>query len=234
MAVLVLRAALGPTAIVSLSGCVSDKPPGPEVAALPTGATPASTPPPVDGEGGALMAKARALVAGGATSARYDPSIDLAMLSTRANPDATHRLDGPTIPGKPSQPMPPEEVLARLRDLSQAYRQTSGRDDASAETLDRLRELSRQTRGLPPPPDESALARSPPVVATKPVSPEAIMRRMQELSAPASAANAGPAPAAKVVAAEAFGGLGAFVPAPDAPRAPGSDRVRSDGAGAAR
>ena len=121
-------------------------------------------------EAATMVAKARALAFADPSANRPEPQIDLAMLATRSNPGATHRLDGPPSPGPTSEALSPDETMARLKALSQASSAKSskaGEDDRSRDILARLRELSHQpaaaTDAAEPQaaPSRSQVARSP-------------------------------------------------------------------------
>ena len=231
--------ALGLALLAALPGCVTD--PGP-VVDLRAGASAAAGVAPegkaasenapggsTEGEASAMTAKARALVNGAvnkdSAASRPEPAIDFAALAMRSNPGATYRLDGPPSPGAKPDVLSPDQVMERLRELSHASgAQASDGDGGSEEILARLRELSRRTK----PADaaagteaSSAPARRGP---SRPVSPEAIMRRMQELAGARRAAEK-PEAGDATPGAEAFGGLAAFAPAPAMARTPAVDRV---------
>ncbi len=241
-AVCILRMALGLAALTGLPGCATD--PGP-VADLPTGVSATAGPAPdgkpaafetapggpAETQAAAMTAKARALVIGAAKAdsgaSRPEPAVDLAMLAMRSNPGATYRIEGPAAPGAKPDLLPPDQVMERLRELSHAPRAeaSGGEGDGRAEAvLARLRELSHRAQ----PADEAARTAASSAPASRgpsrPVSPESIMRRMQELAGAKREAEK-PEAGDATPGAEAFGGLAAFAPAPAMARTPAVDRV---------
>jgi len=171
---------------------------------------------PIEGDSAALVAKAKALVSGESDARQGGDSIDVAMLAMRSNPSATHRLDGSA--SSQADPLPPDVMMDRLKVLARdtdvsAY---SEPDRAAPDVITRLRELSRQTAssaGGAKSEDLVIPARNP----AKPVSPEAVLRRMQELAAKQKASGQ--------AQASSFGGLVAVVPAPDMERTPAVERA---------
>ena len=227
----VWRIALALAAFPSLPGCVADSV---QTADIPA-ALGSQNGAPMDGAGDAMVAKARALAFADPNASRPqpEPQVDLAMLAMRSNSTATHRLDGPAVPGAPSDALSPEQVLERLRQLSHdpgAMASGAEADDRSQAVLARLQELSHHPASPSVVTEIQASAGPQASGPRRPISPEDMLRRMRELSAakPARGANAAGDEAVQRSAA-AFGGLGPFVPAPDMAHAP-SDGAPRDGA----
>lgn len=236
----VLRIILGFASCAALSGCVTDgaATAGGADAAAAVNPSPAVETAALDGKTSAMVEKARALAFADPTEARPPAQIDLALLAARSNSGATHRLDGPSSPGATTGFLPPEEVVKRLRELSRDAGTTSGgdgRDDRTQAIRERLQALSHH----PAPADASGgpqLAAAQSAAVARPVSPEAMLRRMKELSGGASDAGApaggGGAHDAPQLDAAAFGGLTAVVPAPEMQRTPAVERAIGQAAGA--
>ncbi len=245
----VLRILVGLSACPALAGCVTD---GADVAGLSTGAGASSggspggdasahaATEPMDEKTSALVAKARALAFADPNAAKPPEQIDLAMLAMRSNPNATRRLDGPSSPGPASESLSPEEVMQRLRQLSHnpgVPAEGAGQDDRSRDILARLQALSHRPAAV-----TEIQPAAAPASRIKPVSPEAIMRRMKELSgampnAAAQAVRGVPKDARKPDAAsdaDAFGGLGPVTPAPDMARTPAVERAIKSAPGGAQ
>ena len=230
-AFLVLRIAAGFAACPALLGCVTD-------AGLPgdlpafgssSGVTPdgmglaaaKGSDEPMHDNASAMVAKARALAFADPVANRPQPQIDLAMLAMRSNPGATHRIDGSSRPEANASALSPEAILDQLRRLSHdPGPERPEADDRTEAIRARLQELSHHSasdvRTEP-----QALAALPGSSARAPVSPEAIMRRMQELTARENRKAAEPPSSAHDV----FGGISGFVPAPEMARPPAVDRV---------
>jgi hypothetical protein len=167
-----------------------------------------------------MLAKARALAFADPIAKQSEPQIDLAMIAMRSNPGATYRLDGSASPEAKSTILAPDVVMDRLRSLShgpRAARPDADQSDRTQAVLERLKELSqhpksdkvREEQQAAPQPRESTHGPN--------ISPEAMLRRMRELSAekPAAEDAIGKPGAPPVSAQDVFGGLAAFVPAPD-------------------
>jgi hypothetical protein len=245
-----LRILVGLSACPALAGCVTD---GAGVAGLAAGAdtVSAATPnrdpsaqasaEPMDEKASALVAEARALAFADHGGSKPPEQIDLAMLAMRSNPNATHRLDGPSSPGATPDTLSPEAVMQRLRQLSRnpgAAADDAAQDGPPRDILARLEALSHRPAGAVTE-IQPAVA---PAVPPKSVSPDAIMRRMKELSGArpnvaAPAAGHSPQDGRKPDAApdaDAFGGLVAVVPAPDMARTPAVERAIQSAPGAAQ
>ncbi|WP_113888439.1 hypothetical protein [Roseiarcus fermentans] len=238
-----MRIVLGLAACQALAGCVTDRTAAADLSAAADSRASAAAPDApalaLDEHTREMVAKARALAFADPGATTRPVQVDLAMLAMQSNPTATHRLDGPSSPGAASDALPPEEVMRRLRQLSGNPGAPAGslQDDRSRDILARLQALSHR-----PPQAPAAEAQQPVAAPARAVSPEAIMRRMRELSggapdAPAQA-DGGKLPEKRqpptAADADAFGGLAAVVPAPDMARTPAVERAIHNAAGAAQ
>jgi hypothetical protein len=237
-----LRIGLGFALSFALNACVADAWQTTDMAAtvpvgITTGPGPTTTLAPANDEASAMLAKARALISPESEPAKPQAQIDLGMLAMRSNPGATHRLDGPSPAGGAPDALPPDVVMARLRQLSNnpdASAVAHDQDDRSRDILVRLHELSRQA--APPEAQPDTQPPSPTAAKVDPVkgiSPQAVMRRLEELTAAKANTDSNAyGVSRRDTDASAFGGLADFVPAPEMARTPAVGSASKDAAGA--
>jgi hypothetical protein len=232
-AVRVLRIAAGLAACPVLLGCVTDPAQNEDLAvssstsvALNGAAlgSAKSSGEPMSEDASVMMAKARALAFADPSANQSKPQIDPVMLAMRSNPGATYRLDGPAPPEAKSTQLAPDVVMDRLRSLSHslgAAAPDGDQDDRTRAVLARLQELSHHPAPAIVGPEQQAAAPPRESNSRPPISPEAMLRRMRELSAakPEAGTRAeGPTgkpgePPESVQ--DVFGGLTHFVSAPE-------------------
>jgi hypothetical protein len=128
-----------------------------------------------------IVAKARAMALGSSGEEKAQAQIDAATVAMRSTGATTYREEGAAA-APTSDSMSPEERLARLRSLSHHpdLDAGAGPDDRQLDMLARLRMLSHHPDStfVSAAPDESL----PTAGRSRPVSPDAVMRRMRELS----------------------------------------------------